>query len=190
MADVAERNGETRCIRCNAPFPKVPVRMPFHRKGPPSTPRGRGAASTDAGGEGGNGKGKGGPQTPGLQGEPAAKAKAKAKPQRAPWWKDDGSGSGETTSATEVVPLNPKKFDDPIYLAKKDFEYSRRARREAEAQAAQQRLDALYKAKEEALPPARRVESPKRKAQAAEKALHKQGALCVDLEAQLDVLNQ
>ena len=84
-ADVAECNGETRCIVCNALFPKVPVRMPFHRKGPPSTHRGKGAASADTGGKGGDKSGQNGPKTPGLQGEPKAKAKPKAKPKWAPW---------------------------------------------------------------------------------------------------------
>ena len=86
--------------------------------------------------------------------------------------------------------MNPKRLDDPIYVAQRDVEYFRRTRREDEAQAAQRRLDAFYKAKEEALPPVRRVESLKRKAQAAEKALLRQEALCMDLEGQLSVLNQ
>ncbi len=148
-ADTAEERGESSCIRCGRKFPNAPVRMPFCRKGPSSTPGGKEAASqADAS------KGKG---------KAAAKAKAQPKPKAQAAKKTDGGCPWERTpSATEApsgeteIKLGAKKNDevhklDILIRVAKHFGDERRLQ-ELEGD----RRQALQE-KAEKLPPVQRV---------------------------------
>ncbi len=152
-ADTAEENGESRCIHCGRKFPAAPVRMPFCRKGPSSTQRGKEAASqADA-------KGKG-------KGKAAATSKAKPKPKaqaakpaggsRPPWERTTSSATGEPSSgeADEVKLGKPndevQKLDALIKVVKHHGDDKRLQELEADRRRALQE-------KAEKLPPMQRV---------------------------------
>ena len=91
-ADTAESRGETHCL-CGTKFPSRPVRMPFYRKGPPSTPKREGASQAlDATSSAAKAAAV-------AKAKPGAKPKAKT-PTPAPWAKSSpyseavGWGSG------------------------------------------------------------------------------------------------
>ncbi len=109
-SDIADERGERHCTKCGGQFPKRPVRMPFCRKGPPSTLGGKGAG-----------------QVPDAQasasGAAAAKAKAKAKTkaqpssqeQPRPWNIFSATGERSASEGGGDLRLDPKRASDDIH---------------------------------------------------------------------------
>ncbi len=109
-ADTAEIRGETHCL-CGKRFPKEPIRMPFYRKGPPSTLRGTGASQAlDAA--------AGAPRATGgaakAKAAPKAKAKADAQAPTRPW-RTTPSASPLPSESARVLRLDPKRAKDEVY---------------------------------------------------------------------------
>ena len=152
-ADVAESRGETHCL-CGTKFPSRPVRMPFYRKGPPSTPRRDGASQAlDAMSS----------TTPAAA---AAKAKAKpgakpkAKPTPAPWAGRSPTvrqSDGRAGDAADLH-LDPTRVDDELYMIESFAKLARHFRKTDMIDQLEHSRRKAIRAKAEQMPPKQRVD--------------------------------
>ena len=110
-ADTAELLGETHCL-CGKKFPRAPICMPFYRKGPPSTLRGKGARQPlDAGAVHHRAT-----AVAKAKAAPKAKAKAKAAAQeRTRPWRETSSAPKQPSDGARVLRLDPKRATDEVY---------------------------------------------------------------------------
>ncbi len=167
-ADTAEARGETHCL-CGRAFPRKPVRMPFYRKGPPSTPKREGASQAlDA---------TSSPTVAAAAAKANPGAKPKAKPPTPAPWAPSPTGRRCDDAAAELH-LDPKRVDDELYMIESfakvakhfkktemmdQLETSRRQalRARAENMPPKQRLDHLRKRHKEALAELKRLNQVK-----------------------------
>ncbi len=165
-ADTAEERGESRCIRCGRKFPNAPVRMPFCRKGPPSTPGGRGATSqVDA--QEGKGKGKAAAK---AQTKPKPKPKAQEAP--APWRRTPSATDAPSGPSETAITLGTRKSDE-VHKLDILIRVAKHFGDEGRLQTLEDERRKALQAKAEKLPPAQRVAHLQKRLRQAEEELKK-----------------
>ncbi len=184
-ADTARARGETHCL-CGTAFPREPVQMPFDRKGPPSTPGGKGAAASA---DGGRGK-SGGPKA-------AAQAKAWAQATAKGAGREASRRSGETSSATakssseapwKSLHIDDKRLRDPVYRYGLQADFARRTHDAAMEREAEGNKEAALRERTAALPPHQRVEHLRKRVRTAQEELNRRRRQVEDTEVEIDKL--
>ncbi len=111
-ADSAHARGERHYMKCGRAFKGTPETMFFYRKGPPSTPGGRGAAASAEAQSGEARQARGRAK---AKAKPKAAAKAGASPRR-PWRPRPRSSSTRQSSGDgDTLHIQAKRRNDAAY---------------------------------------------------------------------------
>ena len=129
-----------------------PVRMPFHRKGPPSTPKREGASQAlDA---------TSSATAASAEAKAKARAKPKAKPTPAPWAKSSPtpSQSGGGADGAAGLRLDPKRINDEVYMMESFATVARHFQQKDMLTHLEQRRRSDLRAKAASMPPKQRLD--------------------------------